>query len=133
PIELQIVGAQLQRENIMTLAKYQELGDNPKAKLVGQYLESAVRDCGKENEKSAWLVLWLLTDENNTRTLKNQAELVEESKLNLDTLELVLNIFVGSGLVFLLLEKPANRYQLVHDYLVELIRQRKEACQGWKT
>ncbi|NET25385.1 hypothetical protein [Okeania sp. SIO1I7] len=126
PIELQIVGAQLQTENITTVEKYQELGDYPKAELVNRYLASVVKDCGEENEKLAWLVLMLLTDENNTRPLKTQAELAKERKLNVDSLELVLDIFVKSGLVFLLPEKPAKRYQLVHDYLVAFIRQRKE-------
>ncbi|MDE5122927.1 MAG: ATP-binding protein, partial [Trichodesmium sp. St19_bin1] len=126
PIELQIVGAQLQTENITTLAKYQELGDNPKEKLVGRYLQSVVKDCGKENEKLARLVLLLLTNENNTRPLKSKAELEKESKLNPEKLELILKIFVDSSLVFLLPENPEDNYQLVHDYLVGLIRQRKE-------
>ncbi len=125
PIELQVVGAQLQTENITTLAKYLELGENPKTKLVEQYLESVVKDCGKENEQLAWLVLMLLTDENNTRPLKTKAELVKEIELNVENLQLVINIFVGSRLVFLLPEKPADRYQLVHDYLVGFIRQKK--------
>ena len=47
---------------------------------------------------------------------------MKESKLNLEKLDLVLNIFVGSGLVFLLPEKPTDRYQLVHDYLVWFIQ-----------
>ena len=125
PIELQVVGAQLQEDQITTLAKYQELGNIPQVELVERSLKSVVKDCGEENEKFAWLVLWLLTDENNTRPLKTQAELVKESDFNPEKLELVLNIFVGSGLVFLLPEKPAARYQLVHDYLVWFIRQRK--------
>ncbi|MGD1702437.1 hypothetical protein ACP6PM_21855, partial [Dapis sp. BLCC M229] len=125
PIELQVVGAQLQTDNITTLEKYQDLGDNSKATLVDKYLAEVVQDCGEENEELAWLVLLLLTDENNTRPLKTQAELEKESKLNVADLELVLKIFVGSGLVFLLPEKPADRYQLVHDYLVGFIRQRK--------
>ncbi|MGB3512347.1 MAG: hypothetical protein WBA93_24540 [Microcoleaceae cyanobacterium] len=125
PIELQIVGAQLQAENITTLEKYQELGENPKAELVERYLAAVVRDCGEKNEKLAWLVLLLLTDENNTRPLKTHAELVKEIEFDVKELELVLEIFVESGLVFLLPEKPADRYQLVHDYLVAFIRQRK--------
>ncbi|NEQ36963.1 MAG: hypothetical protein F6K40_12050 [Okeania sp. SIO3I5] len=126
PIELQVMGAQLQRENITTLEKYLELGDNPKAELVERYLESVVSDCGSENEKLAWLVLVLFTDENNTRPLKTRAELVKESNFSAEELELVLNIFVDSGLVFLLPQNPADRYQLVHDYLVKFIRQKKE-------
>ncbi|MGD1809736.1 eIF2A-related protein, partial [Dapis sp. BLCC M126] len=126
PIELQVMGAQLQRDDITTLEKYLELGDNPKAELVERYLESVVRDCGAENEKLAWLVLLLFTDENNTRPLKTKVELVKESNFNSEELELVLNIFVDSGLVFLLPHNPADHYQLVHDYLVGFIRQRKE-------
>ncbi|MGD1714327.1 eIF2A-related protein [Dapis sp. BLCC M172] len=126
PIELQVMGAQLQRDDITTLEKYMELGENPKAKLVEQYLESVVRDCGAENEKLAWLVLLLFTDDNNTRPLKTQAELMKESNFNAEELELVLKIFVDSGLVFLLPQNPADHYQLVHDYLVGFIRQRKE-------
>lgn len=125
PIELQIVGAQLQTENITTIEKYQEIGENPKAELVERSLAEVVRDCGAENEKLAWLVLILLTDENNTRPLKTKAELVKDSQLNPENLELVLKIFVDSGLVFLLTDKPKDRYQLVHDYLVAFIRQRK--------
>ncbi|MEL7036318.1 MAG: hypothetical protein AAFO04_11950, partial [Cyanobacteria bacterium J06592_8] len=125
PIELQIVGSQLQAENITTVEQYQELGDNPKAELVERYLAEVVRDCGKENEKLAWLVLLLLTDENNTRPLRTKAELVKDIQFHQESLELVLKIFVDSGLVFLLPDKPTERYQLVHDYLVSFIRQRK--------
>ncbi|NEQ36965.1 MAG: hypothetical protein F6K40_12060 [Okeania sp. SIO3I5] len=125
PIELQVVGAQLQSDNITTVEKYLELGENPKAVLVEEYLASVVRDCGEENEKLAWLMLLLFTDENNTRPLKTKAELLKESKFSAEELELVLKIFVDSGLVFLLPENPADHYQLVHDYLVGFIRQRK--------
>ncbi|MCL2934883.1 MAG: trypsin-like peptidase domain-containing protein, partial [Trichodesmium sp. MAG_R03] len=86
---------------------------------------SVVKDCGKENEKLARLVLLLLTNENNTRPLKSKAELEKESQLNPEKLELVLKIFVDSSLVFLLPENPEDNYQLIHDYLVGLIRQRK--------
>ncbi|MDJ0516301.1 MAG: WD40 repeat domain-containing protein [Trichodesmium sp. MO_231.B1] len=126
PIELQVVGAQLQRDNITNLEKYLELGDNPQAELVEKYLASVVKDCGAENQKSAWLLLLLFTDENNTRPLKTKAELLKESKFSAEELDLVLNIFVDSGLVFLLPQNPVNQYQLVHDYLVGFIRQRKE-------
>ncbi|NEO53380.1 MAG: hypothetical protein F6K54_09970 [Okeania sp. SIO3B5] len=134
PIELQIVGAQLQTENITTLGKYQELGEHPKAELVERYLAEVVNNCGGENEKLAWLVLLLLTDENNTRPQKTKAELVKETvDFNVENLELVLKIFVNSGLVFLLPENPTNRYQLVHDYLVAFIRQRESRQSKGKT
>jgi hypothetical protein len=124
PIELQIVGTQLQSEQITTLAKYREFGN--KEKLVEKFLKDVIKDCGSEHEQVARLVLYLLTDENNTRPLKTKDELVVQlpASENLD-LVLILNIFVASGLVLLLRESPADRYQLVHDYLVEFIRQQQ--------
>ncbi|MCG8362341.1 MAG: hypothetical protein MJA27_03290 [Pseudanabaenales cyanobacterium] len=131
PIELQIVGAQLQAENITTLAQYQERG--PKAQLVQRYLAEIVEDCGPDNKRTAELVLYLLTGENDTRPSKTRAEIEKDLKVlasglaaEADNLDLVLRIFVESGLVFLLPEVPANRYQLVHDYLVTFIRRRQE-------
>ncbi|MEW6495691.1 MAG: hypothetical protein AB1589_24705 [Cyanobacteriota bacterium] len=124
PIELQVVGAQLQVENITTLAQYQQSG--PKQKLVERFLEQAVKDCGPENEHAAWLVLHLLTDENDSRPLKSRAELAAESAIDSSKLDLILEILEKSGLVFLLPEIPAKRYQLIHDYLVEFIRQKKQ-------
>jgi WD40 repeat protein/tetratricopeptide (TPR) repeat protein len=126
PIELQVVGAQLQTEQITTLAKYRQLGDNPKERLVQSFLEEVVRDCGISNERAARLVLYLLTDENNTRPLKTKAELLADLAVEADKLNLVLQILVDSGLVFLIPELPADRYQLVHDYLVAFIRQQGE-------
>jgi WD40 repeat protein len=124
PIELQVVGAQLQAENITTLAQYQESG--PKQRLVERFLEKAIKDCGPENEHAAWLVLHLFTDENGNRPLKTGAELATESGIESEKLDLILEILEKSGLVFLLPEVPTPRYQLVHDYLVEFIRQKEQ-------
>ncbi|MEQ8382996.1 MAG: AAA family ATPase [Coleofasciculus sp. A1-SPW-01] len=131
PIELQVLGAQLQAENIKTLAEYRELGT--KEELVKRYLEEVVEDCGAENKQAAELVLYLLTDEKGTRPLKTRAELerdLEGLAADLTTeagkLDLVLRIFVESGLVFLLPENPFDHYQLVHDYLAVFIRQQQK-------
>ncbi len=133
PIELQIVGAQLQTDNITTLGEYRQLAPNPKEQLVHRYLEEVVRDCGQENKELAELILYLLTDENNTRPLKTRADLETDLKVlttdlldEPDRLNLILYVFVKSGLVFMLPELPANRYQLVHDYLVSFVRTKKE-------
>ncbi|MBD2227407.1 nSTAND1 domain-containing NTPase [Calothrix anomala] len=133
PIELQVVGAQLQTENITTLAKYRELGGNAKEELVKRYLAEVVNDCGVENQQAAELLLYLLTDEKGTRPLKTRAEierdlqvLVVDVTTDRHKLNLILEIFVKSGLVVLLPEKPADRYQLVHDYLAAFIRQQQE-------
>ncbi|MEH2224955.1 CHASE2 domain-containing protein [Nostoc sp.] len=123
PIELQIVGTQLQTEKITTLDKYRQFGT--KEKLVERFLEEVIHDCGAENEQVAQLVLYLLTDENGTRPLKTRAELAADLPAEADKLDLVLEIFVASRLVLLLPESPADRYQLVHDYLVSLIRQQQ--------
>ena len=131
PIELQIVGAQLQAENITKLAEYQACGR--KEELVERYLAEVVKDCGAENEQVAELVLYLLTDEKGTRPLKTRAELerdlqtfAADSTVEASRLDLVLQIFVDSGLVVLLPELPADRYQLVHDYIATFIRQQQE-------
>jgi predicted nucleic acid-binding Zn ribbon protein len=129
PIELQIVGAQLQEEKITQLEQYRGLGNNPKEVLVNHYLEDVIKDCGQENDGITRLVLYWLTDENLTRTLKTRSELskdlatvglqVKGSQLD----DLVLPILVDSGLVVRIPESPDDRYQLVHDYLVPFIRQ----------
>ncbi|WGV28495.1 hypothetical protein [Halotia branconii] len=123
PIELQIIGTQLQTEKITTLEKYCQFGT--KEKLVERFLETVIHDCGSENECTARLVLYLLTDENNIRPLKTRAELAADLATEAEILDLILKIFVESGLVLLLPEVPAERYQLVHDYLVSFIRQQQ--------
>ncbi len=130
PIEMQVVGAQLQTENITTLTQYQERG--PKEVLVQRYLEEVIEDCGNENKRIAQLVLYFLTDENNTRPPKTRPELegylkglTSELAEEVEKLDLVLNIFVLSGLVVLIQELPTPRYQLIHDYLVAFIRQQE--------
>ncbi|WP_445638558.1 WD40 domain-containing protein [Nostoc sp. DSM 114161] len=163
PIELQVVGAQLQTENITTLAEYQQRGT--KEQLVKRYLDEVVNDCGVENQQVAELLLYLLTDGKGTRPLKTRAELERdlqeyfseippiplkkgglisftpllrgspkaggsesraEQASQTGKLDLILEIFVQSGLVVLLPENPADHYQLVHDYIAGFIRQQQE-------
>ncbi|MFN6499765.1 MAG: hypothetical protein RMX65_022620 [Nostoc sp. DedQUE01] len=125
PIELQVVGAQLQTEKIKKLEQYQQHG--PKENFVGRFLEEIVKDCGGDNEQIAKLVLYLLTDENNTRPLKTRADLELELDVKTEKLDLVLEILVKSGLVLRVPASPADRYQLVHDYLVPFVRQQQSA------
>ncbi len=134
PIELQVVGAQLQAENITTLAQYRQSG--PKEKLVQRFLEEAIADCGPENEYTARLLLYFLTEESGIRPLKKQAELLAdltpELAVNPDNLEEILKILEKAGLVFVLPELPESRYQLVHDYLVKFIREQDRIQAGLK-
>ncbi|MEQ8386884.1 MAG: hypothetical protein RH949_31465 [Coleofasciculus sp. A1-SPW-01] len=128
PIELQVVGAQLQAEGIRTLAEYQQFGT--KEELVLRYLAEVVEDCGEENQPVAEVLLYLLTDEKERRLLKTRGELEEELKdfvtVAASQLDLILEILVLSGLVFVVPDTPDDRYQLVHDYLVSFIRQQQE-------
>ncbi|MEM9213538.1 MAG: hypothetical protein AAGD25_04245 [Cyanobacteria bacterium P01_F01_bin.150] len=80
PIEMQIVGAQLQTEGIQSLSRYLLLGDEPKEELVSHYLQDVVNDCGEKYTQLAELVLYLLTDERGTRPLKSVSELQQELK-----------------------------------------------------
>ncbi|OQY58782.1 MAG: hypothetical protein B6245_09945 [Desulfobacteraceae bacterium 4572_88] len=126
PIELQIVGSQIEAKGIHTDEAFK-----PKKELIQAFLEEAVRDCGTENEDVARLILWLLTDDRLTRPLKTRAEIEYELKaLVWDTgievgdgqLTLVLEILTLAGMIF---EVPGQteKYQLVHDYLTGLIRE----------
>lgn len=126
PIELQVVGAELQEEGISTLEEYYQKG--PKEILVQRSLETVVHDCGATNELVARTVLFSLTNESGTRPLKIREDL--ESDLvdlglthEIAKLDLVLEVLIGSGLVFQSPDNPADYYQLVHDYLVSFIRQ----------
>jgi WD40 repeat protein len=131
PIELQLVGAQLQDKYITTLAQYQPYRPN---KLIRRYIKELIKECGLENERAALLVLYLLTDDNNKRPFKTRAELtLEISELeDPSKLELILDILVRSGLVVVFPNVP-ERYQLIHDYLVNLIRYLQQQESGLQT
>ena len=122
PIELQIVGTQLEKRQITQLGEYQQLGSQAKLKLVEEFLDEVIADCGKENKDIAEVVLYLLTDENNTRPQKTLAELAADLGTKAEKLKLILEIVVKSGLVLEVPATPIERYQLVHDYLVPFIR-----------
>jgi WD40 repeat protein/tetratricopeptide (TPR) repeat protein len=126
PIELQLIGAQLQHHNITHLDQYRQLGPNPKQQLVEDFLEDVIGDCGPENETAARHLLYRLTDKQGHRPIKAYSELDRDFNDSSDALDLILEIFVKSGLVSLLPEAPEPRFQLVHDYLVAFIRLSRE-------
>ncbi|HEY9865652.1 MAG TPA: hypothetical protein V6D21_15870, partial [Candidatus Obscuribacterales bacterium] len=158
PIELQVVGDQIQEQGITTLSAYKKLGTNPKNELIKHSIEQVVKDCGSQNQDATWEVLFALTDEKFTRPIKTKAELIavaikaggvvgvggargaggaggageaggaggvgggnrgerEEGVAFID-------VILESGLLLRRREEPADRYQLLHDYLVLPIRQR---------
>ncbi|MGB3789889.1 MAG: WD40 repeat domain-containing protein [Phormidesmis sp.] len=131
PIELQVVGAQLQRQKIETLSAYRALGRSPKKQLLNNFLDNVIHDCGPENRTVANSVLYLLSEGEN-RPLKSLSELREPLTLagienTPQQLSLVLDIFIGSGLVFEVPEVSGARYQLVHEYLASLVQDQQQA------
>ncbi len=130
PIELQIIGSQVQDNKIKTLEEY-ENEDKPKEKLVEGFLNEVVHDCGQKNEKATWRILYLLTGEKNTRPLKTRDELLselrnEDVEIEDEQLDLILDILVESMLVNLVRSEDHRWYQIVvHDYLVDFIREKE--------
>ncbi|NJO45599.1 MAG: hypothetical protein HC835_08165 [Oscillatoriales cyanobacterium RM2_1_1] len=122
PLELQLVGCQLQVREITTLSQYQQLGKNPQQFLLNQYIDGIIEDCYGQNERTVISVLYALTDEMNSRPIKTHSALQAELEINSEKLDRVLEILVENGVVFLLPDIPDDRYQLTHDYLVTLIR-----------
>ena len=132
PIELQIIGSQLQSLNITKLQEYENYefkssDSSPKTALVINYLDEIIQYCGSENKGVAELILYLLT-ENNTRPTKTHSELLKdfsqqsyEKGISAQNFNEVLDILVLSGLILLIPGIP-ERYQLVHDYLVSFIQ-----------
>ena len=128
PIELQIVGSQLEDSYITRLQEYSQLHQGslePKTELVRRYIQAVVQDCGTEHKRSAYWVLFLLTDQDLRRPVKTEQELEQELRKKIEEadLTLVLKVLVGSGLVLLIEERGEECYQLVHDYLVRYVRQ----------
>ena len=135
PIELQMVGSQLENNGITTLKKYQELGEPGRQTteiLIDQFLQEITQDCGQENQDIAEVVLYLLTDHNNIRPCRTYYDLEEgldlaELDYNVKQLNLVLKILEKSGLVTRQSsseDKKQDTYQLAPDYLTRVIRQR---------
>ncbi|NEO42922.1 MAG: AAA family ATPase [Moorea sp. SIO4A3] len=124
PIELQVVGAQLETEVIVTLERYRQRGD--KEKLVERYLEAVVTDCGPEYQETTWKLLFILTDDKQLRPIRSETELASVLNLVPEQISLILEILVGSGLVFEIPLGTEDLYQLVHDYLVDPIRNKIE-------
>ncbi|MDJ0599047.1 MAG: WD40 repeat domain-containing protein [Crocosphaera sp.] len=135
PIELQMVGTQLENNKIQTLEKYEQLieginENNPKEILINQYLEEITEDCGYK--EVAEVVLYCLTNANNIRPRKNYDELQEKLELselgvNEEQLDVVLSILTASGLIkeqsFFSNFKDFT-YHLAPDHLTQIIQRR---------
>ena len=76
-IELQVLGSTLQAEKITTLKAYQSLGHNPRLALIEMNLDRIITDCGRENQATAWQILFNLTDDSHSiRPIKTFSELL---------------------------------------------------------
>ena len=129
PIELQLVGAQLEEEKLTSLSRYIQYGNSSRARvktIIQHWLTKVIKDCGGESEEAAWKVLYQLTHQGKIRTIKTQNELMAVSsakskKMRTKQVEFILEVLEGSGLVLKLREDSKNYYQLTHDYLISYI------------
>jgi hypothetical protein len=142
-VQLQVLGAQLQAENVKTIGQYLQLGLKPQQYLIERALEESIRDCGRDNYEAVLATLFLLTDSRGQRPQRTFSQLLPATR-NLQTMEkpkrdnrpilmahqhnyyaqllLLLNILAGSGLIYCTKSETENRYQLIHDALVNTIR-----------
>ncbi len=143
PIQLQVLGAQLQAENVKTIGQYLQLGLKPQQCLIERALDESIRDCGRDNYEAVLATLFLLTDGRGQCPQRTFSQLLPATR-NLQDIDkpkrskrvalmahqhnyyaqllLLLNILAGSGLVTCTKAEPENRYQLIHGSLVETIR-----------
>jgi DNA replication protein DnaC len=122
PIALQILGYQLQKSGITTLDNYEKLGESPKRVLIKNFFDDLLKNCGRLNERTARLVLFLLTNENGTRVMKTRDELAVDLAAEANKLDLVLDILSEAGIVSVIHSLPFDHYQISHDYLAMVLR-----------
>ncbi len=127
---LQFIGTQLEAQQITTLAEYQEYGG--KEALLKRGIREAIADCGVENEEIARFILQSLAtptpDCEQSPTMsypcrKTLEELGREIGGSLETLGIVLEILVQSGLLFRLYDSPIACYQLVDAEICRIVLQ----------
>jgi hypothetical protein len=122
PIALQILGYQLQKSGITTLDNYEKLGESPKRVLIKNFFDDVLKNCGRLNERTARLVLFLLTNENGTRVIKTRDELAVDLAAEANKLDLVIDILSEAGIVSVIHALPFDHYQISHDYLAMVLR-----------
>jgi len=133
PIELQIIGYELQKGRISP-ENYSH-AFHQREEIVKKHLyHEVIEDCGEANRRLVIYILYFLTGNNETRPLKSKYELIADlakikHPIDRQQIDLVLKILVNSRIVSEISEKHVIRYQLIHDYLVSPIRQLKETKQ----
>lgn len=125
PIELQLIGAQLQANKIHTLEQYHQLGEQPKQKLLERFLDQVIQNCSPREERTPLLILYALTSKQGQRSLKTALEIAQELDTDPQKLEPFLDVLAEEGVILHIPDIPDDRYQLTHDYLWDLIREQK--------
>jgi len=125
PIQLLIIIAQLQIDNIKNIQQYKKIG---LSKIFERYIESVIRESEISHQKICLFILYLLTNETDKIPFKTPTQLyseLEKFKLlelqNIEQVKSILNFLVLSGLVVKFAD-IYERYQLIADYLVNIIR-----------
>ena len=122
PIALQLLGYQLQKSGITTIDNYHKLGESPKRVLIKKFFDDVISHCGRLNERTARLVLFLLTNENGSRVIKTRDELAVDLGGEANKLDLVLDILREAGIISVIPSLPFDYYQISHDYLAIVLR-----------
>ncbi|MGL4377772.1 MAG: AAA family ATPase, partial [Microcoleaceae cyanobacterium] len=122
PIALQLLGYQLQKSGITTIDNYHKLGESPKRVLIKNFFNDVISNCGRLNERTARLVLFLLTNENGSRVIKTRDELAVDLGGEANKLDLVLDILREAGIISVIPSLPFDYYQISHDYLAIVLR-----------
>jgi WD40 repeat protein len=122
--ELQILGTVLEDQKIKSLKQYQIQG---KDKFIEYYIETILKNCGANDQKIASICLYLLSQFNQSLTLKNLSELKEQLKhycisITLEQLTPVLALLVKSGLIKTVINNQEIYYCILTRPLAKNIR-----------
>ena len=117
PSELQIVGDQLQKRRLFSIAEYRKFGG--KEALVHGYLSDIIRVSG--DDQAAALLLRALISEENTRLTLDAHEIARRIQRNPETTGHLLALFARAHVIREIQEEDPWRYELMHEYLIHEI------------
>ncbi|MEB3225171.1 MAG: hypothetical protein VKJ86_05140 [Synechococcus sp.] len=137
PRDLQVIGAQLQRDRLYTLDAYLSLGFPPPLVLLERSLMNIVRLCGDENRDLAWQFLHYFTDLRHSQLVLTKADILQlgrqvlgDRRLGEVKAELILHIFKTTGLIRYQFYAGQESYQLARADLLEPIRHHYQTFQS---
>jgi WD40 repeat protein len=126
PFEFQILLSQIEKKQIYSLEQYNRLVNQfnlneAKHKLIWEYLEDVINECGKENEEITRSLLTFMTNEYSERPIRNSSMLEELLEVTFDKIEHILYILMKSWILIQSTEFREKRFQLSLDYLPYII------------